>query len=43
MAEWIELQQPGDVIYTMTAGRLRAWVVNVDGDLVEVDPAEVSR
>ena len=39
MSALIDVMQPGDVVWTMNRGTLRAWVVCDDGTLVEADPA----
>jgi hypothetical protein len=40
----IELQEPGDIVWTMGGdGKVRAWVVHLDGHLNELPPEEVLR
>jgi hypothetical protein len=38
VSQSITVQEPGDVVWTMDAGRLRAWLVLTDGTLSETDP-----
>jgi hypothetical protein len=48
MVEMYEIQDPGDVVYTLPEvgehrGRLRAWQVQDDGTLTEMQPEERAR
>ena len=38
MPELIEIHEPGDFIFTMDGGHMRAWRVDPDGTMVEVHP-----
>ena len=40
MSTEIEIQQAGDVIYTMRGGVLRAFRVTASGDLGEIDASD---
>lgn len=39
MSSLVDIQEPGDIVWTMNHGVLRAWKVEPDGTLVEVNPA----
>jgi hypothetical protein len=43
MSSLIEIQEPGDFVWTMSGGRLLAWLVLDDGTLTEYDPIEALR
>lgn len=36
MSQLLDVQEPGDIVYTMRAGVMRAWKVTTDGDLQEI-------
>jgi hypothetical protein len=41
MSQLVDIQEPGDIVWTMNRGTLRAWRVMDDGTLVEQDAAMV--
>lgn len=40
MSNFIDIQEPGDIVYTMREGKLLAWKVQEDGTLVQVDTTD---
>lgn len=43
MSSLIDIQEPGDIVWTMDNGKLRSWEVQDDGTLIELDPVEAIR